>query len=108
PDYQVVGMDRDEAENTLVADLTSADSLALAFHHFREQYGEHIAAVIHLAAYFDFTGEQSPLYDEVNVKGSEKLLAALADFTVERFIYSGTMLVHQPVTPGDKVSESTP
>ncbi|MDX1538915.1 vitamin K epoxide reductase family protein [Arsukibacterium sp.] len=108
PDYQVVGMDRDEAENTLVADLTSADSLALAFHHFREQYGEHIAAVIHLAAYFDFTGEQSPLYDEVNVKGSEKLLAALTDFKVERFIYSGTMLVHQPVTPGDKVSEATP
>ena len=101
-------MDRDEADNTLLVDLTSEDSLALAFHHFRERYGDHIAAVIHLAAYFDFTGEKSPLYDEVNVKGSEKLLAALADFKVDRFIYSGTMLVHQPVTPGDKVSESTP
>ncbi|WP_308160238.1 vitamin K epoxide reductase family protein [Arsukibacterium indicum] len=108
PDYQVVGLDRDEAENTLVADLTSADSLALAFHRFREQYGEHIAAVIHLAAYFDFTGEKSPLYDEINVKGTKNLLVALADFKVERLIYSGTMLVHQPVQPGELVSETTP
>ncbi|WP_213996562.1 vitamin K epoxide reductase family protein [Arsukibacterium sp.] len=107
-DYQVVGMDQDEADGILQADLTSADSLALAFHHFREQYGGHIAAVVHLAAYFDFTGEKSPLYDEVNVKGTEKLLTALADFKVERFIYSGTMLVHQPVSPGERVSESTP
>ncbi len=107
-DYQVVGMDQEAADGILAADLTSADSLALAFYKFRQQFGSHIAAVIHLAAYYDFTGEVSPLYDEVNVKGSEKLLAALSDFEVERFIYSGTMLVHEPVSPGQLVSETTP
>ncbi|MGP9800259.1 vitamin K epoxide reductase family protein [Rheinheimera sp. NSM] len=108
PDYQVVGMDKEAADGVLAADLTSADSLALAFRDFGEQYGEHIAAVIHLAAYFDFSGEKSLLYEEVNVKGTEKLLAALAGFQVERFIYSGTMLVHKPVSPGEVVSEATP
>tara|TARA_B100001059_G_scaffold109412_1_gene109252 strand:- start:4136 stop:6679 length:2544 start_codon:yes stop_codon:yes gene_type:complete len=107
-DYQVVGLDQDKADDIVVADLTSADSLTLAFNDIRQRYGNNIAAVIHLAAYFDFTGEKSPLYDEVNVKGTDKLLSALADFDVERFIYSGTMLVHKPVSPGEVISEKSP
>lgn len=101
-------MDKEAGEGIIAADLTSADSLTLAFGELRQRYGSDIAAVIHLAAYFDFSGEKSPLYDEVNVKGTQKLLAALADFTVERFIYSGTMLVHKAVSPGEYISESSP
>ncbi len=107
-DFEVVGLDRDAADDTLVADLTSMDSLTLAFRDFRERYGGRIAAVIHLAAYFDFTGDKSPLYDKVNVKGTRNLLTALADFDVERFIYSGTMLVHEAAAPGERISENTP
>lgn len=109
PDYQVVGIDRDEGKHTdIVADLTSADSLTLAFRRLRDDHGKNIAAVVHLAAYFDFTGVKSPLYDQVNVEGTRNLLDALTDFSVERFIYSGTMLVHQAAAPGDRVSESSP
>ncbi|MEX0740598.1 MAG: vitamin K epoxide reductase family protein [Pseudohongiella sp.] len=106
--YQVVGLDRDAADSVLVGDLTSADSLKLAFRELGDRYGKKIAAVIHLAAYFDFTGVKSPLYDEVNVQGTEKLLDALKGFEVERFIYSGTMLIHEAASPGELVSESTP
>lgn len=107
--YRVVGIDRDDGKHTdIVADLTSADSLTLAFRKLRDDHGNKIAAVVHLAAYFDFTGVKSPLYDEVNVNGTRNLLAAFKDFEVERFIYSGTMLVHQAVSPGERVSESTP
>jgi len=107
--YQVVGMDRDDGNNTdIVADLTSPDSLTLAFRQLRDEHGDRIAAVVHLAAYFDFTGAKSPLYDQVNVEGTRNLLDALQAFNVERFIYSGTMLVHQAVKPGERVSETSP
>lgn len=106
--YQVVGMDRDAGDGDIVADLSSDDSVAGAFREYRKRYGQRIAAVIHLAAYFDFTGEKSPLYDEVNVNGTRRLLKALQGFEVERFIYSGTMLVHEPGEPGDRINEDTP
>lgn len=108
-DYQVIGLDRDKGKGTdIVADLTSVESLAQAFGQLRKKHGNKIAAVVHLAAYFDFTGDRSPLYDEVNVQGTKKLLTALKDFDVSRFIYSGTMLVHQAGSPGEKVSENSP
>jgi len=107
-DYQVVGLDLEPDKCDIVADLTSADSLRLAFNELRREHGDHIAAVIHLAAYFDFTGVKSPLYEKVNVEGTRRLLDALEPFQVERFIYSGTMLVHKPVSPGEYVTESTP
>ena len=102
-------MDKDAGSNTdIVADLTSPDSLTLALRELSDRYGKQIAAVVHLAAYFDFTGAKSPLYDKVNVNGTRNLLSALDDFEVSRFIYSGTMLIHQAAAPGGLVSESTP
>lgn len=110
-DYHLVGLDIapcKAAHESAECDLTSEDSLKLALHTVREKHGDTIAAVIHLAAYFDFTGEQHPLYEKVNVEGTRKLIAALKSFTVERFIYSGTMLVHEAAVPGRKVNEKTP
>lgn len=106
-DYHVIGLDRDKPAD-VQADLTSDESMAEAFRQLRKKHGKKIAAVIHLAAYFDFSGDKSPLYDEVNVRGSERLLNALRDFNVERFIYSGTMLVHQPCSPCESINELTP
>jgi nucleoside-diphosphate-sugar epimerase/uncharacterized membrane protein len=64
--------------------------------------------VIHLAAYFDFTGEESALYQSVNVNGTKNLLLALQGFDVERFIYVSTMLVHEPCIPGEVIDEDDP
>jgi nucleoside-diphosphate-sugar epimerase/uncharacterized membrane protein len=111
PQYRVIGLDRSKSEladDSFQIDLTSADSVQQALRGVANQYGKDIAAVIHLAAYFDFTGEHSPLYDKVNVGGTQNLLHALNDFRVERFIYSGTMLVHRPGKPGEKITEDTP
>jgi nucleoside-diphosphate-sugar epimerase/uncharacterized membrane protein len=108
--YRVVGLDRDESDvaDFIQGDLTCDDSMTLAFRRLRDGYGDRIAAVIHLAAYFDFTGEDSPLYGAVNVAGTRLLLHGLRDFSVGRFIYSGTMLVHQPCEPGQRITEDTP
>jgi nucleoside-diphosphate-sugar epimerase len=43
-----------------------------------------------------------------NVEGSRHLLRALQTFEVEQFVYAGTMLVHQPCKPGERIDESSP
>lgn len=109
--YTVVGMDLKggQGERELIEiDFTSDDSVRRGFDAFRKRHGSHIAAFVHLAAYFDFTGEEHPLYERVNVAGTRRLLRALREFQVERFIYSSTMLVHRAGKPGERIDESTP
>tara|TARA_B100000678_G_scaffold291050_1_gene305990 strand:- start:9971 stop:12472 length:2502 start_codon:yes stop_codon:yes gene_type:complete len=110
-DYTVVGFDlpgNDAACELYEVDLTSQDSIALALEKMRQTHGDNIASVIHLAAYFDFTGEENPLYEKVNVEGTRNLLDALQKFQVGQFVYSGTMLVHRPGAPGEPINESRP
>jgi nucleoside-diphosphate-sugar epimerase len=107
-DYTVVGLDRPGHGGEIGFDLTSPESLKHAFQEVRKRFGESLAAVIHLAAYFDFSGEDSPLYRSVNEKGTDNLLKALQDFKVDRFIYSSTMLVHEPMPRGQLLHEEDP
>nr|WP_300378361.1 vitamin K epoxide reductase family protein [Henriciella sp.] len=108
--FRIIGLDvpGQKADCELIpCDLTSDNSIQEALGRIREDHGSKIAAVIHLAAYFDFTGEQHPLYKKLNVEGTRSLLNGLQDFEVGRFIYSGTMLVHQASDPGMPISEGT-
>jgi len=109
--YNIVGLDREgaEADFPLIAvDLTDGESVKRAMEAFRRDHGDRIASVIHLAAFFDFSGEDNPLYDAVNVEGTRHLLAALQDFDVEQFVYSSTMLVQAPGKPGEPIDEDQP
>lgn len=110
PEFCVVGMDLDceGDERNFAVDLTSDQSVAAALGAIRERFGSRLASVIHLAAYFDFSGEDNPLYKEVNVDGTRRLLDALQNFEVEQFLYSSTMLVHEPTRPGVPVTENSP
>jgi nucleoside-diphosphate-sugar epimerase len=109
--YAMVGFDRPgppypppQAECVSV-DLRDCDTLDYGMARLRYAYGDRIASVIHLAAYYDFSGEPSDLYDDITVRGTERLLAALEGFEVEQFIFSSTMLVHQPSEPGKLIHE---
>ncbi|WP_281982804.1 vitamin K epoxide reductase family protein [Thalassorhabdomicrobium marinisediminis] len=106
--YRVIGLDREEGEDVFAFDITEEETVHRALEKVRAQHGDHLAAVIHLAAYFDFSGEENPLYEQVNEKGTRHLLQALQGFRVDRFIYSGTMLVHRPSAPGIPITEDTP
>ncbi|MES2950821.1 MAG: NAD-dependent epimerase/dehydratase family protein [Pseudomonadota bacterium] len=108
PRYQVVGLDRkaqDIGFTVLAVDLTSDASVELALRNFRDSFGTNITSVVHLAAYFDFTGEDNPLYQSVNVDGTGRLLRALQSFDVAQFLYVSTMLVHAPCRPGEHIDE---
>lgn len=109
-DYRIVGLDvpgKDSDFELIPVDLSDESSVRDALASFREMHGSQIASVLHLAAYFDFTGEENPLYQSVNVDGTRHLMQALQGFEVEQFVYSGTMLVHRPGAPGVPITETT-
>lgn len=112
--FRMVGLDRDgnphpptEAE-CVCFDITSEESLKIAMERIHYEYGKKIASVIHLAAYYDFSGKPSSLYEEVTVKGTEKLIKALKNFEVDQFVFSSTNLIYIPTEPGRKINEECP
>lgn len=92
----------------ICTDLTSESSVDRAVERIASVHGAHVASVVHLAAFYDFAGEDSPLYDEVTVMGTQRLLDAMERMTVDQFVFSSTMLVHAPTTPGDPIDEDDP
>lgn len=114
--FNVVGFDRKAPSHPppsaecLYVDLTKEKSVHRALQAIRELHGDSIASVIHLAAYYDFSGEPSPLYDEVTVRGTRRLLRLLQeeDFKVDQFIFSSTSLVHAPSKQGMPINEDSP
>jgi nucleoside-diphosphate-sugar epimerase len=112
--YAIVGFELQKAiyasnhEELVPVDISSDESVERAFVHIRQFYGTKIASVIHLAAYYSFSEQHSPLYEQITVKGTERLLKALQDFEVEQFIFTSTMLVYAPTCPGCPISEDSP
>lgn len=95
---------------SIPVDITSDDSVREGLRVLREHHGTRIAAVVHLAAYYDFLGKPSPSYDAITVEGTRRLLRGLRDggFEVDQFIFSSTMLVHKPGEPGEFINEDWP
>ncbi len=112
-EFQIVGFELLKAiyasknEELVPVDLTSDESVHQAFMHIRNFYGNRIASVIHLAAYYSFDQQHSELYDKVTVRGTERLLKALQNFELDQFIFSSTMLVHAPTSPGHPINEDS-
>lgn len=110
--YHLIGLDRSAEQSndnytSLACDLTDESAIERTL----KKAGElttRFAAVIHLAAYFDFSGDEHPLYQKLNVDGTRLLIRQLKEFTVERFIYASTILVHKTAEPGLPIDESSP
>jgi nucleoside-diphosphate-sugar epimerase len=110
PRYRVVALERTcgaDVANCVQADIGSQAALGGAMRRVREQFGNRIASVIHLAAFYDFSGKEHPAYRDVNVDGTRHLLHALAEFEVGQFVYASTMLVHAPTQPGVPIDETS-
>jgi nucleoside-diphosphate-sugar epimerase len=111
--FNVVGFDRKAPSHPLpsaeclTVDLTNEESTR-GLQAIRDLHGDRIASVIHLAAYYDFSGAPSPLYDKVTVGGTRLLLRLLQDFEVEQFIFSSTILVQAPSRHRERINEDSP
>jgi nucleoside-diphosphate-sugar epimerase len=112
--FNVIGFDRKAPSHPppsaecLYVDLTNEESTRRGLQAIRDLHGDRIASVIHLAAYYDFSGAPSPLYDKVTVGGTRRLLRLLQDFKVEQFIFSSTSLVQAPSRHGVRINEDSP
>ncbi|MEC9374396.1 MAG: NAD(P)-dependent oxidoreductase [Planctomycetota bacterium] len=91
-------------------DLTSKEDVQKVVRGLCDEGGGAFDSVIHLAAYYDFSGDPSDLYEQITVRGTERLLKALRDCECEvgQFIFSSTMLVHRATEPGKPITEDTP
>jgi nucleoside-diphosphate-sugar epimerase len=112
--YRVVGLDtkapKHTAEGTdfINCDLTSDDSVKNALSAIRQRHGDAVASCVHLAAYYDFSGEPSPLYRDLTIEGTRRLLRGLQPFTVEQFVFSSTHIVMKPSEDDEVITESSP
>jgi nucleoside-diphosphate-sugar epimerase len=113
---QLIGLDRDGQPQPppycecIVFDVTDPASVDLGLRRVAWQYGRRLAGFVHLAAYYDFSGEASPRYEQITVEGTRNVLRALRAqaFQVERFVFSSTTLVHRGGELGERVDEDSP
>lgn len=80
------------------ADLTDPESLARAV--------EGVEAVVHLAAYYTFTGKRD-MYERVNVQGTRDLLEAMLRAGTTKMVYCSSTEAMGP-TPEGRADESSP
>ncbi len=113
-DHQVIGLDV-KAPRTLPedavfieCDLTKPLSLESALMNIQRRFGEELASVIHLAAYYDFSGVPSPLYKTLTVDGTARLIKGLSRFQCEQFVFSSSLLVMKAAAPGELIDETWP
>lgn len=113
-DHRVVGLDAvqpkdlPEGAHHIFCDLTDDASVREALAQVEGEHGHEIASVVHLAAYYDFSGEPSHLYNDLTVEGTRRLLEGLRRFNVEQLIFSSTLLVMKPAEPGELITEDSP
>ncbi|MGH7202713.1 MAG: NAD-dependent epimerase/dehydratase family protein [Planctomycetaceae bacterium] len=104
PPDQEIGLDQH-----VDADLTDDADVRKSLEKIRGDYDGRLASVVHLAAYYDFTGEPSPMYQKLTVEGTRRLLRELQKFSqVGQFVFSSSLLVMQPVEPGELMTEDSP
>jgi nucleoside-diphosphate-sugar epimerase len=114
--HQVLGLDSEEPREplagveTIRVDLTSDQNVRDALAQVRQRSGARIASVIHLAAYYDLSGDPDPKYKSVTVEGTRRLMRGLRKGfdSVEQFVFASAMLVHAPTEPGRPITEDWP
>lgn len=112
--YKVIGLDlNDRGKNSdfdlwVLCDLTKSEEIKEAITQVNQAFPELPLSVVHLAAYYDFSGADSPLYKALTIEGTRSLLRELQGSNVQQFQFSSTILVMNEVrSEFDKIDESS-
>jgi nucleoside-diphosphate-sugar epimerase len=114
PSFTVIGLDLrapddvEPAHERVYLDVTNDDSVRTAFELVQAKYGSRIASVIHLVGHHDYSGQPSPLYEHVTLRGTERVLRYARQLDVGQFVFASSMLVHAPSAPGLPITEDSP
>ena len=88
------------------ADVADRESLGMAFRFIRETGGADF--FIHLAAHYDFTGEDHPEYQRTNIAGLRNVLEECRDLELDRFIFASSVAACQFPERGGVLTEQSP
>ncbi len=87
-------------------DIGHFDSLREVFYRIKEM--DRVELLLHLAGYYDFTGEDHPEYTHTNVTGTKNLLELSASLNLKRFIFTSSVAACPFPKPGQSITENTP
>src|SRR5512141_1767056 len=87
-------------------DIGDREALADVFGKIRGAGGADV--VVHLAAHYDFTGEEHPEYFRTNVDGLRNTLDLSAEAGVKQFFFSSSVAACELPPPGRTLDETSP
>lgn len=87
-------------------DIGDREALADVFGKIRGEGGADV--VVHLAAHYDFTGEDDPEYFRTNVDGLRNTLDLSADLGVKQFFFSSSVAASELPPRGKTLDETSP
>ncbi len=87
-------------------DLADTEALSDTFACIRAGGGGQV--LIHLAAYYDFTGEEHPEYRRTNIDAMRLVLEASRDLGLEQFVFASSVAACPFSTPGHPITERSP
>lgn len=87
-------------------DVGDREGLERAFREITTAGGARF--LVHLAAYYDFTGEENPEYRRTNIEGTRNVLDLAEELRLERFVFASSVAACSFPRPEGPVSESTP
>ncbi len=87
-------------------DLSDEDLLGRTMACIRA--GGRVDVLIHLAAYYDFTGEAHPEYQRTNVDAMRSLLVHSRRLDLEHFVFASSVAACPFSSPGRPITEATP
>jgi nucleoside-diphosphate-sugar epimerase len=86
-------------------DIGDREALSSAFRYIRESGGADY--LIHLAAHYDFTGENHPEYQRTNVDGMRNVLEECRDLDLKRLIFSSSLAACRFPEGGEVLTEQS-
>jgi nucleoside-diphosphate-sugar epimerase len=115
-DYRIYGMARRSQARSgapvhpnitwFQADIGDRKTIEAVFHRIRAEGGAEI--LIHLAAHYDFTGDEHPEYHRTNVDGLRNVLDFAGAAGVRWFVFSSSLAACRFPAPGEALTESSP
>lgn len=115
-DYQIIGLGRRSQHEAgapvhaniswYQADIADRESLAAVFDEIRRGGGAEL--MLHLAAHYDFTGEEHPEYWRTNVNGLRNVLDLSRNLGLRRFIFASSVAASRLPADGEVLDEHSP
>jgi nucleoside-diphosphate-sugar epimerase len=88
------------------ADISDFEPLREVFYQIQSE--AKIDILLHLAAFYDFTGDNNPAYTRTNVTGTRNVLELSVPLKLKRFFFTSSVAACPFPEQGEAITENTP